>query len=160
MELLNELVKKNQKVKMCLVGKEFDKKPRELADSLELQNNITFVGPIYDGIEKFYSAFDICLLPSKNEGMSLSFLESLASSVYSLYSSAVPKTEFNMKSNNYLELDKAIWVKTIEMIIEKSLYKNRNKKSILENTNYDLNVFASNYINLYYNYVEIKDKIK
>ena len=155
-QIIYELMKKNKNYKLCFVGNEFDKRPREAMENLHLQNAIQFIGPVYQGIEKYYSAFDFCLLPSKNEGMSLSFLESLASSVCALYSAAVPKTEYNKTADNYFDLDTRLWVEAIEEMVEISAYKNRNHECILKNTDYDLDVFADKYIELYRNYENIK----
>ena len=137
------------KSKIIFVGKKMDSKPLEYVDSLPISNDVIFTGPIFNGLEKYYSAFDVCLLPSIHEGMSLSLLECASNGVQTVLSTAVPNIKVDCEQMNYVELTVGKWV---EKLYE--CYKNRfiNRKNKLLGTFYDINKCAESYINLYINY--------
>ena len=149
------LVSRFPNVKLCLVGKEMYPDPQSYAINNNLMNVVKFTGPVLSGIEKYYSAFDICLLPSKNEGLSLSLLESMANGVQSFYSTAVPQLSIKIKCATYLELNVDVWAKSLGDCIENKKYL-AERKCELKSTDYELLNSAKRYVKLYKEYDEIK----
>ena len=145
--------KTDKNIKLILVGKEMYSEPKEYASTLSCRNDILFIGPIYSDIEKFYSAFDVCLLPSIHEGMSLSLLECASNGVNAIFSSAVPKLKIDCPQLRYLDLDIDKWVDEIISIMN---LEKHDRKNMLENTIYDMNECAKSYIDLYKNYDNYK----
>lgn len=144
-KVVEKLNQKGFDCQLVLIGKEFENDTREYVEGNKIEN-VKFVGPVYSGIEKFYSAFDVCLLPSKNEGMSLSLLESASNGVDAIFSTAVPQIKVKCDNLTYLELDEELWA---EKIIEISKKTGVNRKSPLQGTVYDLTECAKSYIRLY-----------
>ena len=148
--------KTNADAKLVLVGKEMYSNPSEYVSKSEFKNDIMFLGPVYSNIEKYYSAFDCCLLPSKHEGMSLSLLECCSNGVASIFSIAVPKLKIDCPQTKYLPLDIEKWS---NCIIENSKDKTNNRVNNLLGTVYDIRVCAKSYIDLYYNYDSIVNNV-
>lgn len=138
-------------VVLLLIGKEFYSDPRNYVIKNHLNEYVRFVGPVYEEIEKYYSCFDICLLPSKNEGMSLSLLECATNGVQSVFSSAVPKLEVPCSYIHYEDLNVSKWS---NLILELSS-KVDHSISGLSNSIYDLTTCAKSYINVYKNYEKL-----
>ncbi len=144
-KVVEKLNQKGFDCQLVLVGKEFENDTREYVEGKKIEN-IHFIGPVYSGIEKFYSAFDVCLLPSKNEGMSLSLLESASNGVDAIFSTDVPQLKVECDNLTYLELNEELWA---EKIIEISKKEENDRKSPLRGTVYDLTECAKSYIHLY-----------
>ncbi len=143
--VVEKLNQKGFDCQLVLIGKEFENDTREYVEGNKIEN-VKFIGPVYSGIEKFYSAFDVCLLPSKNEGMSLSLLESASNGVNAIFSTEVPRIKVECDNLTYLELNEELWA---EKIIEISKKKENSRKSPLQGTVYDLTECAKSYIRLY-----------
>lgn len=145
-KVVENLNKRGFECQLVLVGKEYDETPKEYVKCNNIKN-VEFLGPIYNDLEKFYSAFDVCLLPSKNEGMSLSLLESASNGVDAIFSAAVPRLSIYCPNLTYLELDENLWA---NKIIEISNKGEKERVSSLIGTIYDLKECARSYISLYY----------
>lgn len=154
--VIQSLLSKFPNVKLCLVGKEMYPDPQAYSINNDLMSVVKFTGPVLQGIEKYYSAFDVCLLPSKNEGLSLSLLESMANGVQSFYSNAVPHLSIKIECANYLDLNLDLWVKSLSDCIESKKYL-AERKCELKGTDYELVNSAKKYVKLYKEYDEIKN---
>lgn len=144
-KVIEQVKERIPNIVLLLVGKEFDSEPRKYVLKNNLSKYVKFIGSVSEGIEKYYSCFDVCLLPSKNEGMSLSLLECVTNGVQSIFSNAVPKLEVSCNYIHYLDLDIKQWS---DLIVELSS-KNKHHQSGIKNTVYDLNVCAESYISIY-----------
>lgn len=107
--LINELVKHIPNARLLVVGKNQDDKIYEL-----IKNNpyIIHVEEV-DDIYKYYSAFDIEILPSKYEGFGLALYEGLANGLEVFISDKVPYPEYISNNVYQLPLDIDTWVKEI-----------------------------------------------
>lgn len=108
-QLINELAKHIPNARLLLVGKNQDDKIYEL-----IKNNpyIIHVEEV-DDIYKYYSAFDIEILPSRYEGFGLALYEGLANGLEVFISDKVPYPEYISNNVYQLPLDIDIWLKKI-----------------------------------------------
>jgi len=130
-----------------LIGREYDPSVREYIETKGL-SYIHFDGEQKSGIEKWYSALDVLLLPSPKEGLSLALLESVGSGISLIASTAVPRLECPTPNISFLELDTEIWAKKIEELAA-SLPQRVNQ---IKGTPYDIEVCAAHYLDVYQNY--------
>ena len=137
------------KTKLVFVGKEMDKKPFEYVNESNISKDVIFTGPIFNGLEMYYSAFDVCLLPSIHEGMSLSLLECASNGVQTILSTAVPKIKVDCEQMNYVDLVIDKWVEKLYECYNTVLTERKNR---LIGTIYDIGKCADSYIDLYKNY--------
>lgn len=145
-KLLEKLKTNGLNCKLAIVGKEVSKEPREYAEAKGLKGDVIFTGPIFNNLAGYYSAFDFCLLPSLNEGMSLSLLELSCNGVTTLLSSAVPHLKIDMPSLHYFDLNLNDWEQYISDNADNLPVSRENR---ISGTVYDLNVCVSKYIGLY-----------
>lgn len=146
-QVVEELHKKFPSVRLVLVGIEKEPEPRDYVNQHGL-GFVKFVGPVTEGINDYYSAFDLLFLPSKNEGLSLSLLESAANGLHAFYSTAVPHLKIEQKTGHFLDLEKDLWVMEIGKIIETEAYL-EERKNLLKNSDYDIDVCAKKYLDLF-----------
>lgn len=75
------ITKGHQNIKVRIIGEgNMGDELKELAQKLAVSNHIEFLGYVpHDEIATYYSSSDIFVLPSKNEGMSNTVLEAMAS---------------------------------------------------------------------------------
>lgn len=117
----------------------------------KLSDNVIFAG-IKSDVEKYYSAFDIFLLPSKFEGLGIVNIEAQASGLPCVVSSIVP-TETKVSANiYYLDLNN---IKQWEnLIIGISAKKNHRNVRSKELSYYDIKKLSKEleekYLNMYY----------
>lgn len=140
--------------KLFLIGKEIEPHVRKEIGNLGLENSVFMLGVSKEPIEKWYSAFDISLLPSIHEGLSLSLLENVSNGVPLILSTGVPFLNIDPANSFYLDLDVKKWVEQINNIISCKLWTKR--KNDLKNTVYDITKFADAYIDIYLNYSKYK----
>ena len=153
-----ELFKKrnNTLSKLVFVGKEMSVEPREYASKSEYKNDIIFLGPVYEGVEKYYSAFDCCLMPSIHEAMPLSELECSSNGVKSIFSDALPKLKVDCPNVAFLPLDINKWSNAMVEVISS---KANDRVNYLKDSVYDIRVCAKSYIDIYYNYDSIINNV-
>lgn len=116
---------------------------RNLVDKYKAESYIHTLGP-NDEIYKYYSAFDICLLPSISEGFCLAQVESASNGVQTFCSNSLPKLNTKLDNLYYLELKIDEWAKQIINVD----FRNKRKNCLL-NTQYDVNIWAEKYIKIY-----------
>lgn len=114
-----------------------------------LKENVTLLADRQD-INKFYSTFDIFLLPSKYEGLGIVFLEAQCNGLPIYTSDKVPKEVKKCSNVHFLSLTKKpiAWANYI-LKTYKTAKKRNQYYSILKNSDYDYNVNKDNIIQLY-----------
>lgn len=150
-DLLSKLTKKSPNIKLMLVGKNCDEKILPYIRARNLTDNVVLTGPINKGLADYYSAFDCCVLPSKNEALSLALLESLSNGLPILYSDGSPEFALkgkvaNIQNLRRLKLDLDLWAKNVEGLIETGKTARRNN---IATTEYDLRAFIQSYYAVY-----------
>ena len=145
-KVVEKLLQQGFNIKLLLVGKEMNDEVKEYVLSKKLNEKILLIGPVSKDIQKFYSAFDLCVLPSKNEGMSLSLLECASNGLTCFMSSAVPRLKVDLESIHYFNLDEMVWV---EEIIKEIQNPQILRKNVLTGSVYDIKVCANKYVDLY-----------
>lgn len=102
--VFNELCRKVPSAKLVLVGdgEEHDSIAAEVK-RLNLQNRVIFIGKTSETY-KYYRAFDVMVLPSFYEGLSMATVESQACGCPALVSEAVPEEAIISNGCRYLNL--------------------------------------------------------
>jgi glycosyltransferase involved in cell wall biosynthesis len=149
LEIIKKLYEKYKNILFLMIGKEIEPAARQLIKKWNMEDYAIILGESKEPIDYWYSAIDVSLLPSLNEGLSLSLLENVANGVQLFLSTNVPV--LNVKSPNvkYLPLEIDQWVKSISELIEN---QRNNRVNAIKNSVYDLDVFSNRYIDLYNNY--------
>ena len=91
LELLPELIKKNSKVRLLLVGEgpEREKLEQKIVE-MKLSDYVIMTGNVMD-VENYLSAMDVFVFPSLYEGMPLAMLEVQTNGLPAVMSNTVPK---------------------------------------------------------------------
>lgn len=98
LKILKELLPFNRSYKLFIVGDgELHDSLLKYTNELKLSENVFFLGRRND-VEKFYSFFDIFLLPSYFEGFPVSLIEAQCSNLYSLVSNTISDEAFINKN--------------------------------------------------------------
>ena len=122
---------KDNRVKLMIVGDgERRDQILDYAKRSGLANRVILVGAVND-IEKYYSAFDIFVMPSLYEGVSMASLEAQASGLRCILSSTI-SFDPDAISCSYVDLDASKWATCIEEILAGS---EMNGRSITEGGN-------------------------
>ena len=147
-KVFEKLHAKYPNLKLVFVGKEIDSKPKQYAVRKKLVGNgIIFANEIKQGLSSFYSAIDISILPSIDEGCVLALLESLASGLPMFASANIPP--FVGLPYISIELDEDKWVKELSKAIDDIQNGKINRSNKIKETNYTLAKFSDAYIDLY-----------
>ncbi|PRR84084.1 glycosyltransferase [Clostridium vincentii] len=150
--LMKKIVESHKKYYMILAGSGPDEEViKDMIDKENLTSYVKLIGQRSDNYE-LLQIFDVLLMPSFSEGMSLSILESQLCSTPCVVSPGVPKTNnihmnlfYQCNSYNYDD-----WEKNIRLA-----YKNKCKTSleqrinILENIKYDKESIAKKLVEIY-----------
>lgn len=115
-KVINELLKKNSKVKFLYVGDgNLNEDVKNLINKYHINNNVILVGK-QKNIPDFLSAMDAFVLPSRFEGLPISLIEAQASGLKCYVSNSITK-EVDCTSNiRFLPIeddDEKIWSKNI-----------------------------------------------
>lgn len=136
LDIYIDYLKINSKSKLFLIGDGKDKekyknilKEKEITDSVILLDN-------KEDVYRYYSAFDLFVLPSKFEGLGIVAVEAQANGLPCLLSDILPPI---VKINNnvtFLSIsDKDTWVKNIDCIYKKGFKRDDSKKIYKSNFN-------------------------
>ncbi|MCL3858252.1 glycosyltransferase [Pediococcus pentosaceus] len=132
---LNCVEELNENFSMCMFGDGVLKDTiREKITDAGLGNKIKMMG-ISDNLNKWYSAFDIFLFPSKTEGFGFALLEAQASGLKCLTSTSIPYNAKVTEDVVSIDLaDKKLWVDELKRLDTKNreVRSQRNKKIIQE----------------------------
>lgn len=142
LEVANEMIKRNDKIKLLLVGtgnlkNEIEDKVKEL----EIEKNVYLTG-IRKDIPNILNNSDLFILPSIYEGLGLVLLEAQASNVPCLVSEAVqPEVDLNIGLVKQLKLSYGSkkWALEAEDLINKNKNENINVMEAVKKKGYDLN---------------------
>lgn len=107
--LIDELAKQIPNSKLMIIGKNQDDGIYQL---IKNNPNIIYIDEVDDAY-KYYSSFDIQILPSKYEGFGLVLYEGLSNGLKVIISDKVPYPEYISNSVIQLPLDKDLWIKEI-----------------------------------------------
>ena len=90
-DVFSEMYRRNNKVKLLLIGKEDpEKKIRAKVQLLGLSERVIFTG-IQEHPEAFYQAMDVFIFPSLFEGLGMAVVEAQASGLPCIISDTIPK---------------------------------------------------------------------
>lgn len=129
-------INKPQKIKLCIVGNGSEKKKLErLVLNLNIKKHVIFTGMRQD-VKNIYPIFDIFIISSKSEGLSIALLEAISFGLPIITTCQqknhdIIKNKINgliVKPENEFELSKAI----------KKLYFDKNLLTNIKNNNYNL----------------------
>ena len=139
-KLINQLVEHIPNAKLLLLGKNQDDKIYQL---IKDNPHIIYIDEV-DDIFKYYSAFDIAIMPSRFEGAPLALLEALSNGLDVLISNNVPYPEHISNKVHQLPLDIDIWIKEILCHLG-----SRDKEAASGIEKYDSISMAKAYLNVY-----------
>lgn len=152
LEVANEMIKRNDKIKLLLVGtgdlkNEIEDKVKELG----IGKNVYLTG-IRNDIPNILNNSDLFILPSIYEGLGLVLLEAQASNVPCLVSEAVqPEVDLNIGLVKQLKLSYGSkkWALEAEVLINKNKSQDINVMESVKKKGYDLNSIMNNLVSVY-----------
>ena len=136
---------KNPNARLLIVGDGYLKNELEqLAKKYSIEQKIIFSGQVKD-VSKYYSAMDIYLMPSKNEGFGISLCEAQVNGLPCIVSTNFPKEVKITKNVKFLELSNAnLWIKAID-----TTKKNKDRHSFELSEKYSLKSTINKIIKIY-----------
>lgn len=141
LEILPEVIKKNKDIHyLCIGDGELEMELRNKINELNLNNYVTIL-PSSSMVGKYYSAFDLFVLPSHFEGLGIVLIEAQTSGLMCLISDTVPKEAVLIQENviRLSNMDKSRWIESIFHIIEtNSIYSRNNYVERIKDTGYDI----------------------
>lgn len=144
-DIFYDYYKKNPNAKLLIVGDgSLRSKIEEKVKKLKIQDNVIFSGFVKN-VNKYYSAFDVFLLPSLFEGLSISLVEAQANGLKCICSANIDKTSDISGNVFFVELDDSLakWTSTIEENLTRDYYVENhiNKDFFVENSIKKLETF-------------------
>ena len=140
-KIANEMIKKNDNVKLILVGDgDLKKHIESKVKSLGIEKNVYFTG-IRKDIANILNNVDLFILPSIYEGLGLVLLEAQASSVPCLVSEAIqPEVDLGIGLVKRLSLSYkvSIWEEEANKLIKKNKFNNIDVDKAVKKKKYDL----------------------
>ncbi len=138
LDVLRELKKKREHIKMLLVG------DGELRNELEkkiilygVNDNVIMTGVVND-VHDYLQAMDIVLMPSLNEGLPVSLIEAQANGLSVVASTGVP-CEVDVTGNvTFLPLNVGAWVDCLLSKIETGMVRDTSAKVKVRDAGYDI----------------------
>lgn len=151
-DVANEMIKKNNKVKFILVGVgDLKKDIQNKVKSLELEDNIFFTG-IRKDIPAILNNSDLFILPSIYEGLGLVLLEAQASNIPCLVSEAIqPEVNLGVDLVKKLNLSDGpkVWADEAIELMNKKKEENINIINAVKSKKYDLNSILESLLSIY-----------
>ncbi len=147
------IVKYQDAIKVKIIGGGIEeKKLKNLAKKIDVFQYIDFMGHVpYEEIPRYYSSSDIFVLPSKNEGMSNTILEAMASSLPIITTDTgganelIAENGIIIPKNNPYAIANAI----LSLLNDYKLSKWMGKKSRLNAEKYSWKIVAKEYLDIY-----------
>ncbi|MGG7078776.1 glycosyltransferase family 1 protein [Clostridium sardiniense] len=159
-EIIDEMIKVNKRVKAILVGDgELKEKIENYAKELGIRDSIYFLG-IREDIDRILNNLDVFIFPSIYEGLGLVMIEAQSSGIPCLVSEAIQKEadlEIGLVKQIKLSDKKELWVKEAFELIKS---KNKNEELILDaikNKGYDLDNIVKTLLKIYKLDLELRD---
>lgn len=126
--------------KLMLIGNgELYNKIKAKVKEMNLEKNVIFTGVVNE-TWKYYSAFDIFILPSFFEGLPVVGVEAQCNGIKCLFANNITKEIQVTNLISYLNLDIDTWVKTLCDI--DIYYDKKNYYKIVKNTNFNIKKLA------------------
>lgn len=151
-DIVNEMINKNNKIKLILVG------VGDLKSSIEnkvkllgIEKNVYFIG-IRNDIPNILKNIDLFVLPSIYEGLGLVLLEAQAAEVPCLVSEAVqPEVDLGIGLIKKINLSSgpSAWADEANKIIEERTDNNIDVIKAVKEKKYDLNSILDNLLSVY-----------
>lgn len=147
-DIFNHYLKYNNNSRLLIVG---DGYMRELIENkihnLGIKDKVIMTG-FRDDTHKIYSAADLLLAPSLNEGLMITLIEAQASGLPAVVSTSVPRDGNISKKVNYLDLSLTAeeWAECISKIDKKRQSENYK---VIQSSVYNIEHTASDISNLY-----------
>lgn len=151
-EVVKELIEKNNKIKLILVGTGHLRNDIEIkVKDLGIERNVYFIG-LRDDISNILNNSNLFILPSIYEGLGLVLLEAQASNLPCLVSEAVqPEVDLGMNLVKKLSLlaGAKVWAKESEYLINEGINKDMDVAKAVKDKKYDLNSVLNNLLSVY-----------
>lgn len=137
-DIFYDYYKKNSNAKLLIVGDgSLRNKIEEKIKKMGIQDNVIFSGFVKN-VNEYYSAFDVFLLPSLFEGLSISLVEAQANGLKCICSANIDKTSDISGNVFFVELNDSIekWTRTIENNINRddNIINHINNEFFIENS--------------------------
>lgn len=149
-DIINFLVKRNEKIRLVLVGdgplkSDIEKKVREL----EIEDKVIFLGR-RDDVNRIMMAMDIFVLPSLFEGMPVVGIEAQASGLPCIVSDTITR-EINLKDVNFesINIEPSVWADDIERMLKNKSGERLEAYKYVESKGFDISVEANKLYELY-----------
>ena len=146
-----EIAKENRNLTFLIVGNgPLEEEYKKIIKDNSL-DNVKIIVPTLD-IAKYYSAFDIFILPSFYEGFPITSLEAQTNGLYIIYSDSVPKEGLITGYGEYLPIDKegiALWSKSLN----KPHPRNPYLEKVIQEKGYEIKDAANDLYNKYQNLI-------
>ena len=123
LEIFKKYNLKNKNSKYIWIGKgNLLEEAKKYCEKESLKDNVLFIKES-DNVERYYSAFDLFLLPSKYEGFGNVFLEAQASGLLTFASNMVPKEVNLSKIIKFIDLKESVedWELKIEKYLDEKI---------------------------------------
>ena len=140
LNLMRQLVENGIKVKLLLVGdgelrSEIEKNIAELG----IGQNVVMVGVVPD-VHTYLQAMDIVLMPSFNEGLPVSLIETQANGLPCIVSTGVPKEADVTGNVTFLPLNIEKWNDVLSSMIENGIERDYDAARKVRNAGYDITI--------------------
>lgn len=147
--LFAEIIKNKPTAKLMLVGDGTDRETLiDKVKELNIQDSVIFTGSRRDAW-RFYSALDILVMPSINEGFPVTLVEAQAASLPCLVSENVTKMAMMSDFIEYISLDECMykWITALDRLL--SNHKRKNESELFVNSQFDIKYFAQKLTEMY-----------
>lgn len=153
--LLPKLIEKIPNVHLVFAGDGDTRVDCEsLVASLGLENSVTFLGNRLD-VPQLLLGFDMFLLPSEFEGLSIAYVEALASGLPVIVSDGVPvASELMCERLRRIRLDGDLWIEAIEHYADDNIERKSLTPKEWANTGFDAQTVAKKLEEIYESLVE------
>lgn len=143
LEVFKETVKKNNNLKLMLIGDgELMPNVKKYISENNLDDKVIVTGVVAD-TWKYYSAFDIFVLPSLFEGLPVVGVEAQCSGVKCLFADNITRDVVISDVIEYRKLDKEIWEKEFLNFDKKNNLYRKKYKNIVEKSNFNITKLAN-----------------
>lgn len=153
LKFAREIIKKYSNVKFVFVGiGSLEESIKNQINDINKNNNFIFLSSRND-VNKLYSMFDLFILPSLYEGLGIVLVEAQISGLKCLTSNFVPKSVNFSENVLFFELEKSIWIKEIEKIVDEDDYVRNDYLEEVKKSGYDIlsssKLLENYYIDIY-----------
>ena len=148
-EMFEKIYKKNNKVRLLLVGEgELKEKIKGIVNEKKL-NNVVYFHDATNNVRELYSAMDLFFLPSNDEGLGIVAVEAQLSGLPVVCSNAVPKEVAISNNIDFLDFkDENLWIEYILKRVGQNRKKIKSLAAFWEK-GYDINSVAEKVFHMY-----------